>query len=300
MILPKLNDLVLAHPRSTICVVLVLTFLMSFGMKLIKTDTDVTRVLPDHIPAKALYDRIGDLFPSKETIVIGIEGDQLFSVDSIARLDRLTQQLESLSAIDSVLSPTNATVIDIIPGGLNIRAAADPLPKTEDEAANFREKLFDQPMFLDTLIAEDGKAVALLVFLKPHIRESDAAKMVIELAADVNRNEGFELNVTGRAASSYWSGIVMSQDMSVLTSAALAVIVIFLFAVFRSFRGVLLPLVVVTTSLVWTFGLMGYAGIYFTHTITVLPILLMAIGCVREVNVKRLSGQQCLILIGPS
>jgi len=282
-----MTEPVLRHPRAVIVVVTILTLALGYGMRFMTTDTDVTRVLPDHIPAKALYDRVGLLFPSKEAVVIGIEDNDLFAPERLVRLHRLTERLEKLSKIDSVLSPTNARVLTAVPGGIEAKPASDVLPQTLKDAEALRARLYDQPLLVDALLARDGHAVVILVFIKTGVREADAARDIVELAGDPARNEGFTLHVTGRPASAYWSRKVMGRDMGVLTSAALAVIVLLLFVTFRSLRGVLLPLAVVIGAVCWTLGLMGYLGVPFTHSIEVLPILLLAIGIADSVHILK-------------
>ncbi len=285
--LSSLTTRVLARPRLVIAVTALLTLAASFGMRFLQSDTDVTRVLPDNLPEKALYDRMGEIFPSKEMVIIAIEGANLEDAATIQRLDRLTRRIEQLPRIDAVLSPTNAKIIRSEQGELIIRNAADPVPMTGLQALNFHQSLKDQPLLQDVLIKGDNSAIALLVFIKKSAREADAAQGIIELARDEKRNEGFVLNVTGRPAGTYWSRVVMGRDMGMLTTGALIMIVSLLFFTFRSLRGLVLPVGVAVISTLWTFGLMGYAGIPFTHSIEVLPILLLAIGVADGVHILK-------------
>lgn len=292
MIRQRLLESLLRRPVWVLGAILLITLAAANGIRYMQVDVDVTRVLPDDLPAKALYDRIGTLFPSKEMIVIGIEEKDLFTPENLARLDRLTQRLEKLPKVDAVLSPTSARILRAVPGGIETKPAAEFLPTTLKQARALHALLYDQPALVDTLLARKGGAVAILVFVKAGVREAEAAREVMELAADPARNEGYTLHASGRPLSVYWSKKVMARDMGVMTTAALALIMLFLFAAFRTARGVLLPLCVVTGAVVWTFGLMGYAGVPFTHSIEVLPILLLAIGVADSVHILKRYEQE--------
>ncbi len=282
-----MTNWVLDRARAVVAGLLVLTAVMGYGMRFLGADTDVTKDLPSRIEAKRLYDRIEEMFPAKELVIVGIEDPGLFTVDGVTRLDRLTRRFEGLDEIQSVMGPTNARIIEAVEGGMEVRPAADPLPTTEAEVQAFKDKLFDQPMLRGTVVSEDGSAVAMLLFIRAGVREADAAERVLEIANDPSRNEGFTVYVAGRAAATYWSKVMMGRDMGMLSSAALVIVILLLLASFRSGRGVGLPLAVVVSSVVWTLGLMGYIGRPITHSTEVLPILLIAIGVADGIHILK-------------
>ncbi|MFH1808543.1 MAG: MMPL family transporter [Pseudomonadota bacterium] len=282
-----LTDLVLRRPWTVIVVMLLSFAGFGYGMRFMTTDTDVTRDLPQRIPAKALYDRIDKLFPSKEMVIIGVEAPELFSVASITTLDSLTRRIEALDEVQSVMSPTNARIISAVDGGMQVREAADPLPTTPEQAAAFKDKLYAQPLYVGALVTADATSAALMVFIKAGVREANVAEKIIGLAADPAVVQGLTLHVTGRPAATYWSKILMGRDMGMLSSAALGIVILLLLVAFRSVRGVLLPVGVVVSSVVWVLGLMGYAGIPITHSTEVMPILLVAIGVADGIHILK-------------
>ncbi|MFC1609968.1 RND family transporter [Myxococcota bacterium] len=285
--LSVLTEFVLRRPALVIVTTVVLTALAGSGMRFLYPDTDVTRDLPQRIPAKKLYDRIDELFPAKEMVIVGIADKNLFTVDGITRLDRLTRSTERLGEVQSVLSPTNARIISATADGMEVREAADPLPHTQAEADTFRRKLFDQPLLVGSLVSDDAQAVTMMVFIKAGVRDADAAEKIIEIANDPEASQGFRLDVTGRAAATYWSKVLMGRDMGMLSMTAVLVVVALLIIIFRSFRGVLLPLAVVISAVIWTLGLMGFVGQPITHSTEILPILLIAIGVADGIHILK-------------
>ncbi|NOZ85491.1 MAG: RND family transporter [Deltaproteobacteria bacterium] len=275
------------RPKKVLFLLVLATIAMTAGMSRLTADTDVTHDLPKKLPARAMYERISEMFPAKEVIVVGIESDRLFTVDGVAALDRLTKRIERLKGVYGVMSPTNARIIRADEDGLDIREAADPHPKNRADLEKYMGMLASQPQLEDLLVSRDRKAAGMLVFIKAGVRDSDVAGEIIALADDQSRNEGFALYVTGRAAATYWSRLLMGRDMSVLSGAALVVVIALLGLSFRSFRGVLLPLAVVVASVLWTLGLMGYLGIPITHSTEILPILLIAIGVADGVHLMK-------------
>jgi predicted RND superfamily exporter protein len=278
---------IITRPWLVIAAILILTVVFGNGLGLMKAETDPTRDLGENLPAKVLYDKIDELFPSREMLAVGLAGDNLYSADRIAALHRLTERIEDIYEVESVLSPSNARIITADDNLMTVREAADPLPQTAAEAAAFRERLLSQPLYNGTIVSRNGKAMLLIVLIRTGSEEFDVAGELVALAADPARNEGFRLNVTGRPAANYWSMVTMGRDMSVLTMAALLIVIIFLALAFRSVRGVLIPLGVVICAVIWTLGLMGYIGIPITHSSEILPVLLIAIGVADGIHILR-------------
>ncbi|MDF1562826.1 MAG: MMPL family transporter [Deltaproteobacteria bacterium] len=282
-----ITDWVLKRPWLTIGLTVLSFFVFGFGMRGMSADTDVTRDLPQNIPAKLLYDRIDEMFPAKETIIVVAESEDHFSVEGLAKLDALTRVLEKVEGVQSVMSLTTARLITADENGMVVQPAGDPLPQTPEEAASLKERLYGQPLYVGTLLSEDGTAVATLAMVKSGAREADVAERILAIADDPAQSQGLKLHVTGRGAANYWGKVLMGRDMGMLSSAALGIVFLLLLIIFRSFRGLLLPLGVVITAIIWTMGLMGYLAIPLTHSTEVMPILLLAIGVADGIHILK-------------
>ena len=60
---------------------------------------------------------------------------------------------------------------------------------------------------------------------------------------------------------------------------------VFLFLSLRSLRGILLPLLVVVSSVVWALGLMAWLDATFFAINTIMPVLLVAIGVASGIHI---------------
>ncbi len=307
--LAPLHRLVRRHPGLVVLVFTLLTGAFGYGLSLLNVDTDVTRDLPPSLPAKQLYDRIDELFPSKEFIVVGVESDALYSAPVLAQLHKLTLALDALPQVQAAVGPTTAKLIRGVDTGgetsVEIEAIAEAAPTSQAAAERIRARLTQgqgRAMFVGSLVSEDGAAAAILVSLKAalqkedgsakSLREADVAAKVLET---VERHRGeLTTHTVGRPVAMHYSKLAMGKDMGMLTSAALLVIILLLLITFRSLRGMLLPLGVVVASAVWTLGLMGYLGVPLTHSTEVMPILLVAIGVADGIHILKSYYSQAL------
>jgi uncharacterized protein len=273
-----LTDLSIEHPLPVLGLLLVATVGMAWGLGRIEADPDVLRDLPDNLPAKQLYDRVGEMFPSKEMVFIGVEADDLWTPARLQDLDRLTRAIEEVPVVQQVISPTNATVVVGTDAGFEIRDAAVPFPSSDAEAVALRDFLLSQGSTAGMVVSEDGEVAALMVFLQAKLAttESKAAGQVAE-AVDAHKGE-LTVHKAGRPMVSYLSSKQIGKDTGMLTSAALLLMLALLGVMFANVRGVLLPIGVVVAATLWTMGGMGWLGIAMTHSLEALPIMLIAIG----------------------
>ena len=280
-----LTDLAIDHPWPTLAVLGVLTVGLAWGLGRIESDPDVLRDLPDNLPAKQLYDRVGEMFPSKEMVFIGVEADDLWTPERLKDLARLTASIEKEPVVQQVISPTNATVVVGTADGFEIRDAAKPFPTTAAEATALRDLLLNTESTRGSVISEDGEVAAIMVFLQAKLgtTESKAAGKIAE-AVDASRGE-LTVYKAGRPMVTYLSSKQIGKDTGMLTSAALLLMLVLLGVMFANLRGVLLPIGVVVFSTLWTMGGMGWLGIAMTHSLEALPIMLIAIGVADGVHI---------------
>jgi hypothetical protein len=77
----------------------------------------------------------------------------------------------------------------------------------------------------------------------------------------------------------------MFQDAFILDPISAIITSLILFLIFRTLRGVILPLVVVLPSVVWCLGIMGFLGYRFTPFSNAVPVVLLAAAIADSVHI---------------
>ncbi len=289
-----ISDASIRHPWLALLVMLLLTAAMATGLKNLEVDPDVLRDLPDDMPEKVLYDRVGELFPSKEMIFVGLEHPELWSPGTLRQMELLTTAVEDLPVVQQVISPTNATVVVGTDMGMEIRDAAEPFPTSDAEAQDFRDFLTQQPSLSGLVVSEDGAVAAMMIFLEANLQttEAKAAGQVLEaldttLASIAAQPDTTALTMypAGRPVTTWVSSKTIGKETGMLTSSALLLMIVLLGALFVNFRGIFLPIGVVVGATLWTMGAMGWVGLAMTHSTEALPIMLIAIGVADGVHI---------------
>ena len=81
------------------------------------------------------------------------------------------------------------------------------------------------------------------------------------------------------------SGETILSDLKILTPIVSLLIIVTLYLSFRTLSGVVLPLLSVLISAVWTLGLMSLANIPLTIITDVIPVILIAVGSAYGIHV---------------
>lgn len=279
----KLTRWVVRYPWWTIGAIIVLSLFFGYSMKKIKVDPDITSSLPKHIPAKLLYDRMNEIFPSRDFILIAVESDSLFSPTTISEIFRMTEDLENMPDVYSVMSPTNLKVIRGTEEGMEVKEVLETPPRTREEVAHYKYVLFHSDLPIENIISKDERMAGIMVFLKNTVKPEDAAKQV------KNYVDGFEtknrIYITGKPILTLYLGRGMARDMGTLFPMVILLIIVILTLSFRNVRGVLLPLSVVLISVLWTIGLMALVGVPISHSTNMLPILLASIAVADGIHI---------------
>ncbi|MDH5300671.1 MAG: MMPL family transporter [Gammaproteobacteria bacterium] len=84
--------------------------------------------------------------------------------------------------------------------------------------------------------------------------------------------------LAGRPVIEVTSGIYALDDMKIMIPAIVIVMALVLLVIFRSFRGVLMPLMVMSFAIIWTGGLMVLLDVPLYTISTMLPVILVAVG----------------------
>ncbi len=279
----RLTKWVLDHPWITIVLILLITLFLGYSIRYIQVDPDITSSLPQHIPAKLLYDRMNEIFPSKDMVFVALEPDSLFSPQTIATIYKITQELEDLPDVYSVISPTNVKIIMGTEEGMDVREILSEPPKTPEEIAEYEHKLFNSDLPIENLLSKDRRMAGIMVFLKNTVKPEDAAQEVMNYIESLDAP--FPIYVTGKPVLTVYMGRGIARDMGLLFPLVILLIIVILWLSFRSFRGVLLPLAVVLISITWTIGIMALLGKPISHSTNLLPILLASIAVADGIHI---------------
>lgn len=266
---------ILAHPRSILAVVAGLT--IAFGAATLRLETDHTAgsFVSDEEEFVQEFREVGRIFGRSETILYVVFHDtDVFSPSFLQGLDSLSRSIEEMEGVENVLSLANVPHL-VRSGGELISAPVYDADLPEDE---LRERLKRQPFLEGLLVSTDHDATVMMVRIDPVFNATPERIDLVERIAALSEELPGDAALAGFPflRTSYAQRV--TREAPVFTVLSLLVSLLFLFVTFRSWRAILLPTIIVSFTIVWTFGLMALFGQKLNIVTSVLPALLVIIG----------------------
>ncbi|RME01586.1 MAG: hypothetical protein D6814_01230, partial [Calditrichaeota bacterium] len=232
--MPRVLKWSVDHAKTVILLLTAMTLVLGYQIKNLRIEPDITKSLPQNIPAKRLYDRMGELFPSKDFIMVVYVSDSLFSIPSIRTLDRLTREMENFPELYTLISPTNVKIIRASDGGMEVKEALQALPRTRAEVEAFKQRLQANPIFMRNLISRDQHAAAIMLLLHNDVDAKVFAGKLIKYIDDFAAKNRAQLYAAGTPVVNYYISEGVARDMRVFFNAGILLMLVLLFTIFRT------------------------------------------------------------------
>jgi len=277
------------HPYIAIGIVLLITLGFLAFIPRLRTDTDFANYIDKTDPSVIAMERAEARYGDQSLLMVAVENEAgIFNLATLTKIGRMAESFEQIAGVDEVTSPLNAQVITGTEKAINIGPASPggAAPETPEEIAVYQERAMASNTVRDYLIATDSQAATVLIKLKIDADQVAVAKEIIAIVKNYD-SPPEKIYITGMSYMNVVLSELMGKDLVILLPLVILVIVLVLYFSFWSVRGVLLPLLVVVLSTLWTLGLMAIFDVPVTIISFILPVILMAIGiayCIHVLN----------------
>ncbi len=294
-----------------------------------RVDTSVEGLLPEGDRDLHFYRGFVERLGSDELVAIGWESPRLFDRPALEGVQRIAESLRDVTLeqdptlarptylIDRVLSLPEVPMVRGFQDEdgewvVSVRRFLDRVPETRAERRALWERAFSEKMLVGTFVShptsDDPDApLASLVFGRIVHRADDADyRGVIKRQVD-------EIVRRERASGSdavhvYSAGIPLVKaalgetgqaELFRLVPVSWAVILAILFVVFRSLRGVVLPMLAIWIAAIWTLGLVVVYGARITVMSVVILTLIEVIGAATTIYLLSAYHQYAAVVREP-
>jgi len=268
-------------------IVLITALLASLAIKAQFDNTIETYFLPRDIQD---YRQFLDQFGSDELIVIAFEAEEdVFNAEDLALIDRLTREIEDLPNVRRVLSLTNSQIVWGDSESINFDPLIEELPVPEDQLPLVRQRAFRDPFIPGTVLSSDGHYTAIVVEVEHIIGEFDYKIILLNqikaLLAEEKARAPRTFHLGGGPVLDEAIFRYNEEDQSRYIPIMLLIMVTIIFAMFRRIGIVVMPLIVVFLSLIWTYGFLVLMGYKINIISTIITPLLMAVSVADSIHI---------------
>lgn len=313
--LGKFGEFVGRHPFIVIFFALLVIAYPISNVAKITMDTSTEGFLHPEDPMLIKYEKFKEQFGRDERILIAIENDHIFSVPFLTKLKKLHKELEdNLPYLDEVTSLVNVRNTRGEKDQLIVEDLLENFPQTQADADKIKKIAMSNEFYKDLLLSRDGNITTIMIETKAFISDKaenidemfggfdDApAKEVVKTPLNDEQNaqivkkvkeivgkyndKDFKIYYAGSASVMDALKSMMKEDMQKFTRVTIAIILIFLFIIFRRVSAMFYPLLVIVLALLTTVGSMAYFGVAFKLPTQIVPSLLIAVSIGATVHV---------------
>lgn len=270
-----------------VIVIVLFTCLLGLQMKNLRLENRMTQWFPQDDPVQKLLLHTGDLFGSNQLVLITlkIDNSRAFSQKTLTQIKRLTDELNRSDQVFLASSLSNSPYITQIQGGIEVRDFLEEIPESEQELIRLKELALSRDTMVNNVISSDGEWMAVSVYIDPEEDLIEVFKKNIKPTVEKYFDSQTEIFYSGIPSDAYFADQFVSSDMKKLIPLIVILILSLLYLSFRHLKGVLFPIIVVATSVVWMFGMMGLFRTPLTLVSPALPVLVIALGSAYGIHV---------------
>lgn len=281
--------MVTAMPKTIMMLAFLIIIATAAFIPTLTIDSRSEAFLPEDDPALLYRDQVEETFGLKDPMVIAVvnKGERgVFNPQSLQLIQWLTDEVMKMPEInrDRVVSLATEDNISGNEEGMLVEKFYKQQPKTQNDADIMRQAVMDFPLYLGSLVARDGSATLIVT----EVYDVNQAPKVYEKLLDLVKRaptNGEELHVAGDGAVSGYLVTYINADSARLVPISVLIITLLCILSFRTWRGVLIPTVIILSATASALGLMAAAGVPIYVITTSMPILLVGVAVADSIHV---------------
>jgi hydrophobe/amphiphile efflux-3 (HAE3) family protein len=285
----RVADFLLRFPRAAMAALVVLSvgaglYLLLLGVRF---DYNLENFLPADDPGIQEFKAFTEAYePDDAFIVVGFEADDVFAYETLSDIRAMTERLGAIEGVEDVASVTSVENLRGTEAGIEVAPLVGRLIDHPDSLRAVRASVLGDSLAAGYVVNEGGTATALFIRIQPELNSYTTRGAIIDEAKAA-------LAPFGERYEFRWSGYpylrnayVTMLQTEVVRSVGLAslVIVLVLVWMFRSVRGVVIPLIVVWLGLLWTIATMMVLGAPIDVLTSTLAAIILVVAVADSVH----------------
>lgn len=288
--------------KTVILAFLVLTLILSAGLGMTATDSGTSQ-FTEGVPAQEAFDDVNDNFEQQPftegtgtTTLIQQEQNVLAKQSLVSMLkaqhrleQRPSQHVAGTSSFAQIVAQTLDSEATTTEAQIRTLEGAGRSEVKQTTREILEQQSSTAGLLSNDLNKKDPSASAMLATVTHQVEGlssgSSAGTQGTSPLTPIQQEAEFVVGSVGSDITVFGSGLISAELSSVISDslilvipAATLLIFIFLVIAYRDPFDLLVGLICIGMTMVWTFGFMGWANIPFTQMLITVPPLLLAIG----------------------
>ncbi len=274
----RMTSAVIRFRTPVVLLTLIVSVWLGSALPRLQVDSDILNYLPDSDHAVQLFNSVGTQFAGNSLAIVAVETEDIFTAHTIQTIHEITEAVRAVPDVTHVTSLTDVLDIREDEWGLEVARLIDKydLPTEPDALAQLRAYALGKDLYSGRIVSEDGTVGLVVARVREGANRPDVAETIVAAVSEVSPTERIYYAGTPFQMRSIQRMIV--DDLQHLLPLVSLILVLTLAVSFRTWTGVVLPLLTVLLSAVWSLGAMSVVGVPLTVVSNITPIVLVAVG----------------------
>ncbi|GIW42534.1 MAG: hypothetical protein KatS3mg076_3111 [Candidatus Binatia bacterium] len=263
-------------------VVAALTAFFAYSLKDIRLHTDFYDFYPRRHPYIKFYNEFRRMFGSANimSVIVEVKEGDIFNPKTLQKIDRITKYMVNTKGVVpyQILSIAHPKLRSITAqqGSIQIRELYYPyVPQTQADAERVRFAVYATPGIRGIYVSDDDKAAVVHTgFWEEALDFRDLHRRMMQLKAQ-EEDENHTIYITGFPWL-YTSVLQYAGDLPWIFGATTAALAFLLYAYFRTWTGIWVPIFSGILSSIWGLSIAAILGFNLDPLVLVIPIFLTA------------------------
>ena len=274
----KLILKLLDHPKYTLSFLAAVTIILGSYLPGLKMDFTIEQLFSQDDPVIERFMTFREEFAGVDNIVFLIyESDNPFSHTNLVKNRQMVENLAEIEGVESVKSLTNIELFTE-GGDYLLQPVYDEIPISEDSLRAAKNRIMSSELIKNYMISDDGEVTAILVEIDQDYNEHKGRERILSEIDQVQTGVDWDWHQAGLPViRTRYVQYMIADNIKFLLPVTM-MLIIFLSVLFRTLVGLVLPLMVVSLTIIWTLGFMVASGVTINIITYMIPTLLMIIG----------------------
>ncbi len=200
----------------------------------------------------------------------------IFKKDFLLRVDSLSRRLAELDFVQRVSSPTSLKTLSIdgpVPVQKRVMHIEDESLYAADSLAIYRSSFLAGSFF-----PLNAKSLSIFIKTDDILSKEKSDRLAKSIEQTIRSFRFDDTHFVGRIFAQNVYLVTLQREFILFMSLSFVVVVIFLWFSFRSIYGVVVPLIIVIVSVLWTLGVMNLLGKPIDLMTSMLPTMIFIAG----------------------
>ncbi len=282
-----LVKLILRNRYINLISVIFFTLIISFFAFRAELSYEYAHMLPEKDPEHQIYLSFKETFKEEGNIFfVGVVTEKMKEVEFFTKWHKLSGELKDKYGVKDIFSFSNIFYLhkntDKKKFELKRVFEKDNISLTQQEYDSLYNKIIKLRFYDNFLFSSEKNIHLLLIWIEEHVLNSaERISCVLNIRDHIYsfaEENDIKVHFSGLPYIRTMISLKIRQELTLFLILSAIVSMLILFFFFRSFRAVILPIVIVGIGVLWSLGLMVIMGYKITVLTGILPPILIIIG----------------------